>query len=376
MPARTCRRIGRRLGAGSLVEGSVRRADDRLRVTVQLIEVSTGYRRWSRRFDRACDDVFAIQDEIAASVATSLRGSMLSEGEKQVIARPQTRAEAYDYYLRGRQHLPRVTQTDQERSRELFSRAIEIDSEYAPALAGLAIAHATLFDWFGHRPEDLAQAEQASARALALAPELSEAHVARGLVLSIAGQFDEASRLFERAIALNSQLFEAFYYFAQMSFASGDLARSADLFRVATDLRREDFQSPLLLSQSLRMLGQVEDARAALREGIRRAEHILTLNTLDSRALSLGACALGRDGQLDRAVAWASRSLELSPDDLSVLYNSACVFSKVGRRDRALDLLGRLFGRGWGKRRWVEQDSDFDELRDDPRFRELFAALH
>src|SRR6185436_914932 len=100
--------IGRQLRVGTLLEGSVRKAESRLRITVQLIEVASGYHRWSRRFDRTLDDVFAIQDEIAESVATSLRGS-LSGREKQALVRPQTGAAAYEYYLRGRQHLPRMT---------------------------------------------------------------------------------------------------------------------------------------------------------------------------------------------------------------------------------------------------------------------------
>ena len=179
--------IGRQLGVGTLLEGSVRKADDRLRVTVQLIEVATGYHRWSQRFDRKLDDVFAIQDEIAESVATSLRGSVLSGREKQALVRPQTGAAAYEYYLRGRQHLPRLTQPDLEKSGEMFERAIELDGGYSPAFAGLATVHATLYEWFGARDDDLARAERASQRALELAPELAEAHVARGCVLSLSG---------------------------------------------------------------------------------------------------------------------------------------------------------------------------------------------
>jgi TolB-like protein len=121
------REIGRQLGVGTLLEGSVRKADDRLRVTVQLIEVATGYHRWSQRFDRTLDDVFAIEDEIAESVATSLRGSVLSRREKQALVRPQTSTVAYEYYLRGRQYLPRLTQPDLEASRDMFEHAIDLD---------------------------------------------------------------------------------------------------------------------------------------------------------------------------------------------------------------------------------------------------------
>jgi adenylate cyclase len=369
------REVGRQLGVGSLLEGSVRKAGDRLRVTVQLIEVATGYHRWSQRFDRRLDDVFAMQDEIAESVATSLRGSAMSRHEKQALQRPQTGAAAYEYYLRGRQHLPRMTQSDLARSAEMFERAIDLDAGYGPAFAGLAIVHATLYEWFGAREDDLAKTERASLRALELAPALAEAHVARGFALSLSGKYDEAAREFEAAIGLNPKLFDAYYYFARSSFASGDIPRSAELFRKAADVRQEDFQSPMLLAQSLRMIGRLEDAKDAGREGIVRAEHVLALNPLDARALSLASLALFDDGQNARAIEMSRRSLELYPDDMSALITAACLHSRAGQKEQAIEVLERVFARGWGKRDWIEHDPDYDILRDDPRFKRLLAKL-
>ena len=369
------RAVGRQLGVGTLLEGSVRKADDRLRVTVQLIEVASGFHRWSQRFDRTLDDVFAIQDEIAESVAASLRGDVLSRREKQALLRPQTGAAAYEYYLRGRQHLPRMTQADLQAGGEMFERAIELDSHYAPALAGLAMVHATLYEWFGAKEDDLGKADRASRKALEVTPGLAEAHVARGFALSLSRRFDEAGREFEEAIRLDPYLFDAYYYFARTSFARGDVVRSASLFRKAAEVRPEDFQSALLLSQSLRMLGRMEESREAMADGIRRAERTLMLNPLDGRALSLGSCALFNVGQTARALEWSRRSLELYPDDMSALANAACLRAKAGQKEEALELLHRLFGRGWGKRDWVEHDPDYDSLRDDPRFKKLFAKL-
>ena len=369
------RDVGLRLGVGSLLEGSVRKAGDRLRVTVQLIEVATGYHRWSQRFDRTLEDVFAIEDEIAASVVTSLRGSMLSQREKQALLRPQTGAEAYEYYLRGRQHLPRLTRPDLDTSAAMFARAIELDAGYAPAVAGLATVHATLYEWFGASDEDLNEAERHSQRALELAPGLAEARVARGCALALSRRYDEAAHEFEHAIRLNGNLFDAFYYYARTSFARGDIARSAELFRQAAEVRQEDFQSPMLLSQSLRMLGRPQEAEEAGREGIRRAERMLVLNPTDARALSLGSGALFEDGQVARAIEWSRRSLELHPGDMGALIKAACLHAKAGQKDEALELLERLFARGWGKRDWVEHDPDYDILRDDPRFKRLLSRL-
>lgn len=367
--------IGRQLGIDALLEGSVRKADDRLRVTVQLIEVATGYHRWSQRFDRTLDDVFAVQEEIADSVARSLRGGMLSLREKQGLARPQTGAAAYEYYLRGRQHLSRMTRTHLEQSREMFERAIELDAGYGPPFAGLATAHATMYEWYGAREEDLMKAEHASQRALELAPALAEAHVARGCVLSLSRRYDKAAQAFENAVGLNPNLFEAYYYFARSRFADGDIERSAELFRKAGEVRQEDFQSPLLLAQSLRMLGREKEGWEASVEGVRRVEHALTLNPTDSRALSLGSVHLFEIGQTARALEWSERSLELYPDDVSTLVNAACLRAKAGQKEASLELLERVFARGFGKRDWVEHDPDYDSLRDDPRFQRLFSKL-
>jgi adenylate cyclase len=369
------REVGRQLGVGTLLEGSVRKADDRLRVTVQLIEVATGYHRWSQRFDRTLDDVFAIQDEIAESVATSLRGSVLSGREKQALLRPHTGAAAYEYYLRGRQHLPRMAQPDLETSGEMFERAIELDATYGPAWAGLATVHATLYEWFGAKDADAIRAERASQRALELSPDLAEAHVARGFALSLSGRYDEAAQEFEDAIRLNSNLFDAYYYFARTSFARGDIERSAELFRSAADVRQEDFQSPMLLGQSLRMLGRHDEGRNASREGLRRAEHVLVLNPVDARALSLGSVHLFEDGQTARAQEWSQRALDLYPDDMGALVNGACLRARLGLKEEALELLERVFARGWGKRDWVERDPDYDILRGEPRFKTLLARL-
>ena len=367
--------IGRQLNVGNLLEGSVQKSGDRLRITVQLIEVGSGYHRWSQRFDRKLEDVFAIQDDIAASVVASLRGNVLSQREKQTLVRPHTDASAYEFYLRGRQYLPMRTEHDLQRSAEMFTRAIELDSSYSPAFAGLATVHATLYEWFGSKEEDLAAAESASRRALELTPDLAEAHVARGFSLSLSQRYPEAAREFEEAIRLAPNLFEAYYYYARSSFAEGNAERAAELFQKAAEARQEDFQSPMLRALPLRKLGRGEEARLAAREGILRAERILKLNPLDVRALSVGACALIDDGQPERAIEWSQRALEHFPDDMSALINGACVHARLKHKELALDLLERAFSRGWGKREWIQHDPDYDILRDDPRFKRLLAKL-
>lgn len=374
-PGVDVRAAGRELDVAALLEGSVRKSDDRLRITVQLIDVGNGYHRWSRRFDRKLDDVFAIQDEIATAVAMELRGAGLSPRERDALHRPETASDAYECYLRGRQHLHRMRRSDLEGGRHLFERAIDLDPGYAPAWAGLASAHAVLYEWFGAHDEDLERADTASQRALVLAEDLADSHVARGLVLSLTRRYREAAGEFDEAIRINPNLFDAYYYYGRTCFACGENERSAELFRKAGEVRREDFQSMILLGQCLRMLDRPGDANEANREGIARAERALVLNPQDSRALSLGSTALAENGELERALEWSRRVLELYPDDMSALINSACVRVRAGLKTEALELLERACARGRGKRDWIEHDPDYDSLRGEPRFQALLANL-
>jgi TolB-like protein/Flp pilus assembly protein TadD len=369
------REIGERLGVHAVLEGAVRRAGDRLRVTVQLVEVDTGYQRWSHRFDGTLADVFAIQDEISGRVAIALRG-LLSRREKDAIRRPGTSAEAYSYFLRGRQLIHQVSPAAYESAVEMFERAIEIDPTYAPAYAGLAEMHSRYFEWADGGDAARDAAERASRKALELGPHLSESHVARGQVFKILRQYDEARQAFDEAIRINPSSFDAHHLYARMFFEWGRIEESAALFRRAADIRIEDFQSALLHAQALRLLGRHEEAREARREGIRRAERHLELEPNDPRALSIGAPELFHDGQPQRALEWANRAAAVAPDDPAVWYNVACTYASMGMKEEALSWLSRSFGFGrGGSRQWADRDPDFALLRDDPRFQSLIARL-
>jgi TolB-like protein/Tfp pilus assembly protein PilF len=262
------REVGRKLGVTSLLEGSVRKAGDRLRITVQLIDVASGYHQWSEKFDRDAGDVFAMQEEIAEKVATLLRGGSLSTRERRAVRRQPTALETYECFLRGRQRMHTMQQPNMDEARELFQRAIELDAEYAPAWAGLATLHALLYEWWGSKDENLREAERASRIAMALAPDLADAHLARAYTLSNQRCYDAARPHFEAAARINPNLFDAYYYYGRASFAAGDTAKSVELWRKAGDVRREDFESPLLQAQSMRQLGQVDEARVVNREAI------------------------------------------------------------------------------------------------------------
>src|SRR5213079_1173901 len=186
------REIGRRLGVEALLEGSIRKARNRVRISVQLIDARNGYQLWSERFDREIDDIFAIQDEIARSVIDALGLSLGQDEERHLVKTSTANVEAYEFYLRARKLFQRWTRQSIELGRQMFERAIELDSHFAAAWAGLATAYVYLFSWGGRDP-DLQKAHNAGTRALELDPELADAHVAAGQSLSMQQQYGEAA---------------------------------------------------------------------------------------------------------------------------------------------------------------------------------------
>jgi DNA-binding SARP family transcriptional activator/cytochrome c-type biogenesis protein CcmH/NrfG len=282
---------------------------------------------------------------------------------------------ARDYYMQGRQHLARMMKSGLDASRDMFVRAIELDPDYGPAWAGLSVVHACLYEWFGAEKLRLAGAEQTSRRALELGPRLADVHVARGLARSLSRHYDEAVTEFEMATRIDPYLFDAYYYHARTAFARGDMSRAAEMFHLASELRPQDFQSPMLFATAAHALGRDDSGREAARIGIRRAEQVLALDPQDGRALSLGAGALLEDDQTERALEWSKRALELYPDDTSAMVNVACVYARTGQSSEALGLLERVFAQGCGKRDWIENDPDYRLLRNEPRFHRLLSML-
>jgi len=364
------REIGKTLDVKTLLEGSVRKAGNNLRITTKLVKVSDGSHLWSNRYDRVLEDVFSIQENIAENVATALHG-VLTNKEKEAIRRPETIIEAYEYFLRGRQLFH---QLGLKEARKLFEKAIELDPGYAPAYAGLADAHSWLYEWEGGKDADLEAAEKNSQKALFLAPNSSESHSSRGFVFTLSKRYDEAEQEFKEAIRLNINSYDAYYYYGRSCFARGQIQQSAELFRKASEVRREDFQSMLLLGQSLRILGK-EETREITIEGINRAKKQLELNPTDRRALSLTSGSLFEIGEREEAYKWINKALDLYPEDAGVLINATCLFAKDGNKEKALSTLELAVGKGYGKKDWIEHDPDYDSLRNEPRFKALLDKL-
>lgn len=367
--------IGRNLAAAYVLDGSVRRAGNRLRVNAQLAESRTGHSVWAERYDRQLEDVFAIQDEIAQNIAGTLR-VMLTEREKRAIEKVPTReVQAYDYYLRGRRVFYELRRKSLEYARQMFARAIAMDPGYAHAFAGVADSSSFLYMWFEATADNLKEAMSASRRAVELDPESAEAHASRGLAESLSKNYQTAEAEFETAMRLNPRLYDACYLYARCKFAQGLKAEAAGLFRKASELDLADYQSLTHLEMCLRSLGRHEEARAVSRVAVERAERHIELHPEDARALYLGANALLQLGDRERCIAWAERALAIDPEENTTLYNVACIHALLGRRDSALELLETTVRNGFGNKDWMENDPDLFALKSDPRFDGLLQLL-
>jgi non-specific serine/threonine protein kinase len=365
--------VGRELNAACVLSGSLRRAGNRLRITAQLIQAHTGHSIWAERYDRELKDVFEVQDEIARSISQALR-IKLSPQEEKAIARKQTEnPQAYDYYLRGRQFFHQFRRKGFDFARQMFARAIVIDAQYARAYAGVADCCSFLYMYWDSSEDNLNEAEAASRKALELDPELAEAHAASGLAFALRKDFVKAQREFETAIELDPKLYEAYYFYARTAFQRGELTKAAQLYEQASRLNPDDYQAVSLLVAVYHGLGREAEAAAAQRRALELTEKHIEIHPDDPRALYLGATILVRMGDHKRGFEWARRALDLDPEETSILYNVACVYSLLGRTEEAIGCLQKVMEHGTFYKNWAAKDSDLDSLRSDPRFQALLS---
>jgi TolB-like protein/Flp pilus assembly protein TadD len=366
--------IGRKLKVSTVLEGSVRKMGNKLRITAQLVNVADGYHLWSERYDREMEDVFEIQDDISQAIVKALR-VILTEDEKKQIEKPRAvNLEAYDFYLRGRQAFG-IRRKSLEIARRMFEKAIAIDPTYARAHAGLADTFSLMYTYFDTRQSNLREADLASKKALELEPDLAEAHVARGLAVSLGNRFDEAETEFETAMRLDPKLFDAVYWYARARLSQGRYEEAVKLLERAAALRPEEYQVPGFLAQALTSLGRHEEAAVALKKDLRLVQEHLELYPDDPRALVIGATAAASINNAELALEFVDKAIRADPEDPMLLYNVACTYAMLGRDSDCLDTLERAVGMGWADKGWLEHDSDLDSVRGDARYVELIRGM-
>ena len=369
------REVGRELGVDTVLEGSLRRSGDRLRINVQLADTRDGFDIWSGSYDRQFTDIFELQDEISRSIVDALRMELPGGGMAELVTAPTADVTAYDFYLRGRRFFHERRKKSLRFAQQMFKKAIEIDPEYALAYAGLADSCSLLAHWYQDSREgtNIEEADRASRRAMELAPEIGQTHASRGFALFLMSRLDEAGQEFQKAIELDPKQFDARYFQARAWYQQGEHERAVELFEEAVRVK-EDHEARYFAAQTYTALGREEAAKKAYQRALPVIDKHLELNPHDARAWTMAAVSHSRLGDRERGLASAERALDADPDDAAVLYNVACFYALEGEPDRAIACLEGASGASFAHPEWIENDPDLDSIRDDPRFVELMTG--
>jgi adenylate cyclase len=364
------------LGVDHVLEGSVRKAGNRVRITAQLIDGKAGDHLWADRYDRDLTDIFEIQDEISKEIVRALKVKLLPEEEDAIESRGTSSVEAYNLYLMARQHWLTGTYGNSRRDEVIIricSEATKIDPRYAQAWAMMALAQAELHFWHGKHDDPMPAAE----RALAIDPNLAEAHAVKVRNFEQQGDREAADKELAEALRLGPESWEVNREAARLMFRLDRLQDSIRYYEKAAQLSDSDFHSCLMLQSCYLGIGDEAAALDAARRTLDRAEGVLAKDPTNGAAIAGGASSLIMMGEVERGKDWTQRALLLDPDNLSVRYNVACSLTfRNSDLDGALDLLEQYFERSEspGHIHHAEIDPDMDPLRDHPRFIAMVGA--
>ena len=360
--------LTRDLGVTHLLEGSVRKAGSRVRITAELLDCASGQQVWAERFDRDLTDIFAIQDEISKAIVSALQLKLLPQEKKAIEHRGTNKPDAYNRYLLARQHWVSGNSGDRRRDElvvRVCQQATTIDPGYAKAWALMALAQSELGRLYG-LPED---GKEAAEKALSLDPQVPEARCALARHLVQQGKATEAEDLLRDVLAHHPDSWEANKEMAYLVFREGRVEESVPFFEKAVSLMDTDYHDAGMLMTCYESLGDTANMRRVGQIAFERVERAVAQDPMNGTAMAMGAGALGAMGDEDRAREWISRTLLLDPNNIHARYNLACSLVSLGDNQGAIDLLGPYFDRveltDWHH---TGVDPDMDRIRDDPRF--------
>lgn len=368
--------VAQKFEVDHVLEGSVRKAGNRVRITAQLIDGKKGDHLWADRYDRDLTDIFAIQDEISKEIVAALRVTLLPEEKRAIETRGTSSVEAYNLYLMARQQWITGDFSDLRRDETIVricKQALSFDPDYAQALALMSLAQSQLRLMHGKDVDALPTAE----RALAINPDIAEAHCVKAQLLEEQGKHDEASAEMDEALRLDPESWEVNREAARLMFRRGRVREAIPLFEKAASLMQNDWHNPMMLTTCYQSVGDQESLLRCARLAVERAEMAVAKDPTNSQALAGGSTALALIGEEGRARDWIERALLVDPDNIVMRYNLACAFAaRLEDRDRAIEVMETYFERVVSATliRHLEADPDMDSIRDDPRFKEMLAA--
>jgi non-specific serine/threonine protein kinase len=365
----TALQVGQQLDACYVLEGSIRRAGNRVRITAQLVEVSTRHSVWAERYDRQLEDVFAIQEEIARSIAQALRITLTPQEEKTIARRPTENPQAYDFYLRGRSYARRE---NLDYGLQMFEQAIQLDPNFALAHAGIAHLCGLVYEIREQNPKWIERGLAACDRATALAPDLPEVLVARARICYAQKKYEETALLAWRAIERKPDCEGSWNMLGRAYFSCGRNEEAAALTERAIEANGDDYNTYIPFSRALERLGRKEEAEQVRQRMSKVLRQQLELVPEDVRARILLANNLASsEHDADESIRHLQTAVALRPGDPNTLYNAACTYGILGKKTEALETFKKGVEAGYSNLNWAARDSDLDCLHDDPEFQKL-----
>ena len=370
------RHVGEALRVNYILEGSVRTAGNRIRITAQLISVRDGYHLWAERFDRQVEDIFDLQNEVSAKIVDALKIS-LTDAERQALKhKPTDDLRAYDRYMRGRELLYLKGRRNTESAIRMFTDATAIDPGFASSYAGLAEAYSSMYEWYDGSSSWLSKSIEMNQKALELEPASLDAKFGIAMVYFHQERFADAKRNLEAIVTENREFYPAYLRLGMIAELTGELDEALQYYHRASELKPSDEDSWLYLQGVQRRLGNVAAAQDAGLKVIEITSRKLEASLDDTIVMSRLAEAYARFGSREEANATLRRVLELEPNDGLALYNCACAYALLGDKSASFILLQRAFQSGFrAVAHWARTESAFDEIRGDGEFQQLVAEL-
>ena len=372
------RQIGEALRVNYILEGSVRKAGSRIRITAQLVNARDGYPVWADRFDGLVDDIFDLQNEASHKIVDALKVS-LTEAEKESLAKkPTDDLRAYDFYMRGREYLNRRGRKNTEAAIRMFENALSIDADFAAAFSAMGEACASMYEWYDGRSHWLARAIEMNQEALARDPSSLEVQFGVAMVYAHQGRVADAKRALISILESDSQYYPAYMRLGMLAerASDGELTSALAWYRKAAELRPHDDEPWRYLAGLHRKLGQVEAAHEAALKVIEITSRKLEASLDDVVVTSRLAEGYARYGGKEETHAILKRVLQLDPTDGQALYHSACAYALLGERNATLTALRSAYDNGFrAVAHSVRSDSAFDSLRSQSEFQMFIAEL-
>jgi len=360
--------IGKELGVRYILEGSVRKLQDDLRITAQLVDVEADAQLWAGKYKGKLSDVFDIQEKVSEQIVDALM-VRLSPTEKVVLTKRSTEnAKAFDYYLRARDALYRWTKNDVKSAIELFQRATQLDSRYAVAYAGLGEAYATFYQNFERKESHLDRSLEASLKALTYDATLSEAYAALGLAYFEKKMLDEALSAVQKAIKLDPNSFVGYWILGRIYHTTDRDREAIELYKKVVALNPDFYAVLMDIRTVYERLGDKENYEDAVRNELEVYSRYLTRYPEDPRAHIFYAVSLARAGRIEEGKRETAKAIELNPSDPLMLYNTACFYAKLGEKRLALDSLKNSILAGFEYYEWIRRDPDLDIIRNEPEY--------